>query len=195
MWWPGGDGPHEVEYAKTVLFHESVPGHHVESSFQRRATGLNRFQRLVYIPGHSEGWGLYAERLAEEAGLIDTPHARLGCRGSQALRLASLLIDIGTHTGIRPPSHVAEHVGPQWSIDGATALAAAQGLTRETASWWVTNMLGRPAHRASYAAGERAWLRARARSATTAEAVGAFHARILSLGPLGLDQLNNEAAR
>lgn len=195
VWFPAQAGASEVEFSMTVLFHESVPGHHVEASLQRRNSSLNRFARLVYIPGHSEGWALYAERLAEEIGLLDTPRARLGCRGSQALRLASLLIDVGIHCGLEPPTAVRSVVGESWTVDGTTALVAQQGLDQTTAARWVTDMLGRPGHRASYAAGERAWLSARAAASAQGEPLGEFHARVLGLGPLGLDQLAAAAAR
>lgn len=193
IWIGAGGGPHEVEYVKTVVLHESIPGHHIEASFQRRATSLNRFHRLVYIPGHSEGWGLYAERLADEVGLLDTPRERLGFRGSQALRLASLLIDVGLHTDLEPPSVLQSHTGDRWTIEAAIRLVAAQGLDDATAAWWVTNMAGRPGHRASYVAGERAWLEARTESARRGETSNAFHTRVLSMGPLGLDQMRLES--
>lgn len=195
VWFPAREDPMEIEFSMTVLFHESVPGHHVEASVQRRSVELNRFQRLAYIPAHSEGWALYAERVAEEVGLLDTPRARFGCRGSQALRLASLLIDVGMHCALSPHPTVRGVVGERWTVQGAERLTSAQGLDAVTSSSWVTNMLGRPGHRASYPAGERAWLTARAASSAAGEAQSEFHARVLGLGPLGLDLLNAEAAR
>ena len=189
VWFPAHEGPVEVEYSATVLFHESIPGHHVEASVQRSNAALNRFQRLVYLPAHSEGWALYAERLAEEIGLLDSPRERFGCRGSQALRLASLVIDVGLHCGLPPPSALRDLVGGQWTVHGAERVTAAQGLDEATSTQWVTNMIGRPGHRASYAAGERAWLAARAASVGS-ETQSEFHARLLGLGPLGLGQLS-----
>lgn len=186
IWVAGGDGPHHIEYAKTVVFHESIPGHHVEASLQRQSADLSRFQRLVYIPAHSEGWALYAERLAEETGLLESAYARLGCRGSQALRYASLLIDMGIHTGLRPARSVQHLAGEDWSAETAVRLVAAQGLDQDAALWWVINMIGRPAHRASYAAGERAWLDARASNPRSS--LRDLHTRLLQGGPMGLDQ-------
>lgn len=195
IWIGAGGGPHQVEYFKTVVLHESTPGHHIEASYQRRASTLSRFQRLVYIPGHSEGWGLYAERLANEVGLLDTPRERLGFRGSQALRLVSLLIDVGMHTDMEPPTALRPCVGDRWSIEGAIRLVAAQGLDQPTAEYWVTNMAGRPGHRASYVAGERAWLDARAESSRRGETLHAFHSRMLGMGPLGLDEMRLRSTR
>jgi uncharacterized protein (DUF885 family) len=189
VWIAAGDGPHFVDYEKTVLFHESIPGHHVETTLQREATTLSRYQRLVYLPGHSEGWGLYAEHLAEDAGLIDTPNARAGRLGSRALRLASLLVDVGIHTGCRVPQELVRQLGPRWSFASAQELLESVGLERDVAVWWLTNMLGRPAHRASYAAGERAWteLVARHRPRPRAD----IHAEALGAGPMGLELLRS----
>jgi uncharacterized protein (DUF885 family) len=181
VWLRGGDGPHYVDYVQTLLFHESIPGHHVEASLQRRAEELSRFRRLVYIPGHSEGWGLYAEGLAVELGLIVSPAARSGALGSRALRLASLIVDVGVHCA------------GEWTFERATALVAAQGLDDDTAQWWVGNMIGRPGHRASYAAGERVWRDARRIADASGEDRDDFHARVLGLGPMGLDLFRSVA--
>ncbi|HVE95228.1 MAG TPA: DUF885 family protein [Acidimicrobiales bacterium] len=186
VWIAGGDGPHHVEYEKTLLFHESIPGHHVEATLQSEATGLSRYQRLMYLPGHSEGWGLYAESLAEDAGLIDTPQAKAGRLGSRALRLASLLIDLGFHTSYEIPRQLVDRFGTKWSADAAQRLLEAVGLESDVAAWWFTSMIGRPAHRAAYVAGERAWTdlvtanRRVPRSRILQEALGS--------GPMGLDQ-------
>jgi uncharacterized protein (DUF885 family) len=174
-----------VEYEKAVLFHESIPGHHVEATVQSSAPHLSRFQRHVYIPGHSEGWGLYAEHLAEAMQLIDTPQAIAGCRGSHALRLASLLIDVGLHRGLAPPAFLRADIGASWTQAGAVALLERVGLTASVAEWWFTNMIGRPGHRASYAAGERVWREL----ASAGGDLATPRSRPLSLGPMGLELL------
>jgi uncharacterized protein (DUF885 family) len=189
VWLAGGEGPHYVDYEKPVLFHESVPGHHVEATSQAGAAGLSRYQRLVYMPGHSEGWGLYAEHLADQAGLIDTPHAQAGALGSRALRLASLLIDVGVHTHRSPPAALFADAPPAWIPAVATALLQRVGLDEEVAAWWLTNMIGRPGHRASYAAGEQAWRDLVSRHGDVA--LAQVHNTALAAGPMGLHQLRS----
>ena len=104
-------------------------------------------------------------------------------------------MDVGIHCELPPPDAVRDVVGERWTVLGAERLTAAQGLDAATSSGWVTNMLGRPGHRAAYAAGERAWLAARASSAAGGETQTEFHERLLALGPMGLDLLRAEAAR
>ena len=180
VWVAAGDGPHYVDYERTVLFHESIPGHHVEATLQSEADQLSRYQQLLYLPAHSEGWGLYAERLAEDAGLIQTPHARSGRLGSRALRLASFLIDVGTHT-------------QQWSGDRSAALLTRVGLEPHVADWWLTNMIGRPCHRAAYVLGEQVWTDLVRQNTEVPRSV--FHDAALSAGPMSLASLRSLSAK
>ena len=57
----------------TTVFHEGVPGHHLQvAQTAYRSELLNRWQRLMcWVSGHGEGWALYAERLMEELGYLD----------------------------------------------------------------------------------------------------------------------------
>jgi len=60
----------------TVVYHEGVPGHHLQTSHAMAQTeSLNRWQRMSWVSGHGEGWALYAERLMGELGYLDDPGA------------------------------------------------------------------------------------------------------------------------
>src|SRR5205085_769468 len=61
-----------------VAFHEAVPGHHLQLSRLQLLTALPALQRQRSLPVFSEGWGLYAEQHAEEAGLYADARSRLG---------------------------------------------------------------------------------------------------------------------
>src|ERR1700734_1941776 len=63
---------------EVVAFHEAVPGHHLQLSRLQLLEDLPGLQRQRSITVFSEGWGLYAEQLAEEAGLYTDDRARLG---------------------------------------------------------------------------------------------------------------------
>src|SRR5205823_1103532 len=54
----------------STAYHEGVPGHHLQlAQLTYRSAELSRFQRLAAaIPGCTEGWALYAERLMGELG-------------------------------------------------------------------------------------------------------------------------------
>ncbi len=85
----------------STTFHEAIPGHHFQISLEMEHPGLNVFRRLgaraagggAYV----EGWGLYAERLADELGLYQTPGERFGMLDAQAWRASRLIVDSGMH--------------------------------------------------------------------------------------------------
>ena len=88
----------------TTCYHESVPGHHLQIGYAKvQAGSLSRIQRSSFIPGHGEGWALYAEQLCDEFGWFDNPDHRLGFLGGQILRTVRVIIDIGMHLGIAHP--------------------------------------------------------------------------------------------
>ena len=89
MWWAVPDGVETFATWKevTTVYHEGVPGHHLQKSQQlAERENLNRWQRLMsFVSGHGEGWALYSERLMAELGYLDDPGARLGMLDGQLL--------------------------------------------------------------------------------------------------------------
>jgi uncharacterized protein (DUF885 family) len=84
--------------AEAVAFHEAVPGHHFQLALAQEAEGLPPLRRLAEITAYLEGWGLYAERLAEEMGLYSSDITRLGLLAEDSARAARLVVDTGLHT-------------------------------------------------------------------------------------------------
>ena len=82
---------------EVVAFHEAVPGHHLQLSRLQLLTDLPALQRQRSLPVFSEGWGLYAEQLAEEAGLYADDRGLLGAISSSLMRAARLVVDTGMH--------------------------------------------------------------------------------------------------
>jgi len=82
---------------EVVAFHEAVPGHHLQLSRLQLLTGLPALQRQRSLPVFAEGWGLYAEQLAEEAGLYDDERGLLGSVSTSLMRAARLVVDTGMH--------------------------------------------------------------------------------------------------
>jgi uncharacterized protein (DUF885 family) len=82
---------------EVVAFHEAVPGHHLQLSRLQLLTDLPALQRQRSLPVFSEGWGLYAEQLAEEAGLYADDRGLLGATSSSLMRAARLVVDTGLH--------------------------------------------------------------------------------------------------
>jgi uncharacterized protein (DUF885 family) len=82
---------------EVVAFHEAVPGHHLQLSRLQLLTGLPALQRQRSLAVFSEGWGLYAEQLAEETGLYDDDRGLLGSISTSLMRAARLVVDTGMH--------------------------------------------------------------------------------------------------
>lgn len=82
---------------EATAFHESYPGHHLQMSIALFGTGVHPVLRFIYVPSVVEGWGLYAERLADEMGLYSSVVDRLGMLSNQAFRAARLVVDPGMH--------------------------------------------------------------------------------------------------
>jgi uncharacterized protein (DUF885 family) len=78
----------------TVAFHETLPGHLLQLSRQARAEPHPL--QVRYAPGYPEGWAIYAEALADSAGLL-SPVEQLGFIQSMLFRLARVTCDIGIH--------------------------------------------------------------------------------------------------
>ncbi len=123
---------------------------------------LSRHQRLGGVPGHSEGWALYAERLADELGWFDTPGRRLGMLKGSALRAARVVIDIGLHLDLPLPPAEADRHGPRWTFEVATEVLRDRGrIAAHRLHPEVVRYCGWPAQATAYKLGERAWLAAR----------------------------------
>jgi hypothetical protein len=99
---------------EVVAFHEAVPGHHLQLSRLQLLTSLPALQRQRSIAVFSEGWGLYAEQLAEEAGLYADDRGLLGSISTSLMRAARLVVDTGIHafgwSRERALGFMAEHV-------------------------------------------------------------------------------------
>ena len=197
MWW---SVPPEVTSfttwrEKTTVFHEGVPGHHLQvgQAVYERAT-LNSWRRLAcWVSGHGEGWALYAERLMADLGFLDDPGDRLGMLDGQRMRAARVVLDLGVHLGLPCPQRWG---GGTWDADKAwTFLSANVNMPEGFLRFELNRYLGWPGQAPSYKVGQRLWETIRDDASAAARARGeehdlkAFHARALGLGSVGLDVL------
>ena len=182
----------------SVAYHEGVPGHHLQlAQLACRAVELNRFQRVAaFIPGYSEGWALYAERLMGELGYLQNPAYELGMLRGQASRAMRVVVDIGVHVGLKIPTNEAYHPAETWSPELMLPFAIEHGHHPEDfLRSEVDRYLGWPGQAICYKVGERAWLAVREQARKregTAFNLKAFHTRALNLGPMGLAQLGRD---
>jgi uncharacterized protein (DUF885 family) len=202
MWWsvPPTVTTFSTWREKTTVFHEGVPGHHLQcgQAVYARDT-LNRWRRLAcWVSGHGEGWALYAENLMGDLGFLDDPGDRLGMLDGQRMRAARVVFDIGVHLGLPAPERWG---GGTWdAAKGWEFLQANVIMPEPFLRFEFNRYLGWPGQAPSYKVGQRLWERARDDAARAAAAQGldfdlrAFHARALNLGSVGLDVLRTALA-
>lgn len=81
-----------------LAYHEALPGHHMQIALARENQKLTRFRRLMSFTAFSEGWGLYAEKLAGEMGGYTSNEERYGQLIMELWRATRLVIDTGLHS-------------------------------------------------------------------------------------------------
>ena len=82
---------------RTLAYHEGVPGHHFQLAIQQQQDDLPFFRRIIPSVAYSEGWALYAERLAWELGFQDDPYDNIGRLQAELFRAVRLVVDTGIH--------------------------------------------------------------------------------------------------
>ena len=163
---------------RTLVYHETVPGHHFQIALEMENTAQPRFQRLRAFGGFAaltEGWGLYAERLAAESGWYDSDlEGRLGQLDGFLFRARRLVVDTGLH---------AKRWTRQQAID--------YGISVSEVERYVVN----PGQACAYMIGQLkiVELREKARAALGNRfSLKAFHTAVLAAGSVPLDILEQQ---
>ena len=195
-WWSFGDKQHIPLYEEiSTAYHEGFPGHHLQVGLQVLLSDrLSRLHRLLYWnPGYGEGWALYAERLMDELGYLDRPEYEFGQLTGSLLRAVRVVVDLGNHLRLPIPEGQPFHPGEPWSYElGVEMLQRDAFLDPDYAASEMTRYLGWPAQAISYKLGERVLLELREelrRRDGDRFDLRAFHDRVLTSGPVGLDLL------
>jgi uncharacterized protein (DUF885 family) len=82
----------------TLVYHEAVPGHHLQVALSREQRGRPLLWRLSVNSAYSEGWAMYAELLAAEMGVYrEDPIGDLGRLEAELFRAVRLVVDTGIH--------------------------------------------------------------------------------------------------
>lgn len=201
MWWAVPEG--ETEFAtwqeRTTVYHEGVPGHHLQiGQTMYRSELLNDWRRISsWVSGHGEGWALYAERLMADLGFLDDPGDRMGMLDAQRLRAARVVLDIGVHLGKQFPREFEDQLSQAptgtWNAVNAWEFLRANAAVGEGFLRFELNRyLGWPGQAPSYKVGQRLWEQLRdqtkLREGTDFD-LKAFHRRALDVGSVGLDTL------
>ncbi|MFN8518956.1 MAG: DUF885 domain-containing protein [Chloroflexota bacterium] len=169
-----------------TTFHEATPGHHFQIALEAELPGLNRFRRLgsrLAGMAYAEGWGLYAEGLADEMGLYADDRERFGRLTPRLWRAVRLIVDTGMH---------AFRWTRQQSID---LLRQGAGLSQVEAETETDRYITWPGQALAYMTGQREILalrrRLEARDGDRFDRRG-FHDQVIGHGTLPLSTLREE---
>ena len=196
MWWsiPEGDTVFHTWQEKTTVFHEGIPGHHLQIAQAIYESGsLNLWRRLgSWNSGHGEGWELYAEQLMADLGYMEDPGDHMGLLDAQRLRAARVVLDIGVHLGKQRPDGNGiwdPRYAHQFLRDNSA-------MSDGSLKFELDRYLGWPGQAPSYKIGQRLWLGMRDEfvaahqgAGSHAGAVRDFHTRALALGSLPMGTL------
>lgn len=170
---------------ETLVFHEAAPGHHFQIALALELEGVPTFQNFFGSTAYTEGWGLYAERLAGEMGLFSSPYTRFGGLNSELWRAVRIVVDTGIHY---------HHWNEQQAVD---YMLAHTTLGEEVVVSEVQRYLTTPGQALSYKMGMTRILDLRAQAQ---EALGddfdirAFHDVVISNGGVPLSVLDDLVA-
>jgi uncharacterized protein (DUF885 family) len=171
-------GKYEIS---ALLYHEGVPGHHLENTISQELTGLPRFRTFGGYTAYSEGWGLYAEQLPKDIGLYQDPYQDFGRLSSELMRAGRLVADTGLHAKRWTREQTID-----W-LDKNTPVTHADNVTA-TQRYAVT-----PGQACAYALGRMTMLRLRAKAQGELGArfdLRDFHDAVLGHGPVPMPILD-----
>ena len=134
----------------TLTAHEASPGHHHQIALAQESTAVHPMRRLSPFSAYTEGWGLYAEQLADEMGIYEgDPFGRIGYLQSYMLRAVRLVVDSGLHH-------------KRWSREqGIDYMVDTLGDHRAAVTTEVERYCVWPGQATSYKVGQTQWLRLR----------------------------------
>ncbi|RVQ67863.1 DUF885 domain-containing protein [Croceicoccus ponticola] len=167
---------------EALVYHEGLPGHHLQLSIQTGLDELPAFRRFGGYTAYSEGWGLYAEELAKDMGFYKDPYHDFGRLQMELWRACRLVVDTGIHrkrwTREQAIQYLMENTpNPQSDVTKA-----------------IERYIVYPGQATSYMIGKLKImeLRERARTELGAEFdIRAFHDVVLENGPLPLAVLES----
>jgi uncharacterized protein (DUF885 family) len=173
----------EVE---ALVYHEGIPGHHLQLAVQTELANLPAFRKFGGVTAYSEGWGLYAEKLAKDMGQYTDPVRDFGRLQLELHRAIRLVVDTGLHA-------------KQWTREQAIRYVLDNSAEpKPAAAKAIERYIVMPGQATAYMVGRLkiSELRERARAALGDRFdIRAFHEVVLRNGPVPLDLLDTEVTR
>jgi len=168
---------------KTLAYHEGVPGHHFQLALQTELKGLPMFRSILPFTAYSEGWALYSEQLAWEAGFHSKATDNLGRLQGELFRAVRLVVDTGLHQ-------------KRWTREYAIDyMIANTGIAASDAVSEIERYIVNPGQATAYKAGMMKILSLRNKAKNTLGNkfdIKAFHSVVLENGSLPLSILERQ---
>jgi uncharacterized protein (DUF885 family) len=162
---------------RTLAYHEAIPGHHFQIAIQQELQGVPTFRKVLPFTAFAEGWALYSERLAWEAGFQDNPLDNLGRLQAEMFRAVRLVVDTGLHS-------------KQWTREQAIAyMTEKTGMPETDVTAEIERYLVMPGQALAYKVGMLKILELRERAKTELGPkfdIKAFHDLVLTGGSMPL---------
>lgn len=163
----------------TLVYHNGLPGHHLQVGLAQAQAALPRLRRSLAPTAFTEGWAMYAERLAVEMGVYDDdPQGDLGRLRAELLHAARLVVDTGLHS-------------ERWTLTQAqTYLREVAGMSEAQARGEAQRQLVRPGRACAHTVGLHTLLALRGHARQSLKKrfdLRAFHGVLLDNGALPLD--------
>lgn len=171
----------------TLNYHEGVPGHHWQISIQQESGSIPFIRSaMLGFSAFSEGWGLYAEQLADELGAYESNRlGRLGYLQSATFRASRLVCDTGLHS-------------KRWTREQAIrSMMEATGDLESSVTTEIERYCVQPGQACAYMIGRQAINRIRQQTTATLGArfdLKAFHDTMLANGAVPLSVLERVLA-
>lgn len=171
---------------RTLAYHETIPGHHVQGSIAQTLENVPAFRRVIPFTAYGEGWALYAEKLTVELGYQDDPYDRLGYLTSEVFRAVRLVVDTGIHA-------------KRWTREQAIEyMLANTGMPEKSVISEIERYIVDPGQACAYKVGELKILELRDRARTRLGEqfdIRAFHDIVLCSGQMPLRILEEQVDR
>ncbi len=168
----------------TLVYHEAVPGHHLQVALAREQLGRPLLWDLSFNNAYSEGWAMYAGRLAAEMGVYaDDPLGDLGRLEAELFRAVRLVVDTGIHS-------------QRWGLGQAVKyMAETTGRSKDELRIEALRYMVWPGQALSYKLGMDDLLQLRSDTQTArgdAFELKDFHDSVLSIGPVSMPLLRSQ---
>lgn len=170
-----------------LIYHELMPGHHLETAITFENETIPQFRRNTFLTVYSEGWAEYASNYARDLGVYADPRELLGRLTMNAMTFSRLVVDVGLN-----------HDG--WSLERARAFMRDNTFLTdaEIDSELLRYGADMPGQALTYGYGHLAIRQIRdevAKATGDRFDIRRFHSLVLEGGPLPLDVLRAHVRR